>query len=162
MTRLCYLYTNYWTSRSMEQELKVLGKFLYSHFLCFFDSKADLLTSVTTSAQGNPSGYGEKVAKSLLYLITRFFTNGLSTDVASFFPRQVLIAQGDELGASAREKLFSHVPHPLAQAVNKPSPCGFFCILVNRRFVNRLLWKDNTWALPVCPVPRCSRSFIWG
>lgn len=47
----------------MEQELKVLGKFLYSHFLCFFDFKADLLTSVTTSAQGNPSGYGEKVAK---------------------------------------------------------------------------------------------------
>lgn len=53
----------------MKQELKVLGKFLYSHFLCFFDSKADLLTSVTTSAQRNPSGYREKVAKSPLSLI---------------------------------------------------------------------------------------------
>lgn len=53
----------------MKQELKVLGKFLHSHFLCFFDSKADLLTSVTTSAQGNPSGYREKVAKSPLSLI---------------------------------------------------------------------------------------------
>ena len=53
----------------MEQELKVLGKFLYSHFLCFFDSKADLLTSVTTSAQGNPSGYGEKVVLGMGYLL---------------------------------------------------------------------------------------------
>ena len=53
----------------MKQELKVLGKFLYSHFLCVFDSKADLLTSVTTSAQRNPSGYREKVAKSPLSLI---------------------------------------------------------------------------------------------
>ena len=144
MTRLCYLYTNYRTSRNMKQELKVLGKFRYSHFLCFFDSKADLLTSVTTSAQGNPSGYREKVAKSPLYLIARFFTNSLSTDVASFFfPQQVLIAREDELGASARKNYFLLYPTPWRKRSISPPPAVFF-ILVNRRFVNRLLWQDNT------------------
>ena len=158
MTRLCYLYTNYRTSRNMKQELKVLGKFMYSHFLCFFDSKADLMTSVTKCPRKS-LGIPRKGCKKFTF---PYKTTQRPQTLLRFFPLTSFDSAVGRAWSFCTGKLFSLVPHPLARAVNKPSPCGFFFILVNRRFVNRLLWQDNTWALPVCPVPRCSRSFIWG
>lgn len=94
----------------MEQELKVLGKFLYSHFLCFFDSKADLLTSVTTSAQGNLLGYREKVAKSPLYLIKR---RNVHRRFFLFFPLTSFDSAGGRAWSfSTGKTIFSCTPPP--------------------------------------------------